>query len=436
MLPSIRLIGLLAAAVPLFVLGSAFPPAAGAAVVYLLVLAVYAPIDAMLLPRRRRIEVRRLVPERISHGAWTPVRLEVRNRSGRSLLVELAERLPEGIEARPPRCAIRLGPRARGEVAYRLRASRRGRHVLAALDVRAQPPLGLFCRQFCLRRPAELHVYPNLLNPRKYALLLRRGVLAEQGLARLRRIGQGTEFESLRYYASGDGLSAVDWKATARRRRLVVKNYQPQRRQSVLVAIDAGRATAGEFGGVSRLDYLVNAAMMLAYVALRQGDWFSVVAFSDRVHSYLPPIRRAESIERVARSLYEVQPNLVESDYAAACAFLGLRHRKRSLICLMTDVIDRDASGVVLAHLRRFARRHLPLAVTLADPELRRLAARPLGATDDPYAKAAAIDLLRARQEALEAMRRHGVSVLDAAPTALTPDLVNRYLLIKATRRL
>lgn len=424
------------AAAAMFLAGAVFEPLTIVAALYVLTLLAYMVVDAALLPRRRQISIRRHVPERISLASPTLIRLEVHNGSRRRVLVRLAEDLPEGIEARPAEVSTVLGPGQRTTLEYRLVARRRGRHELVGADVRVLPAMGLFYRQFRLKDSAELHVFPNLVNIRKYELLARRGLAQEQGIGRLRQIGQGSEFESLRMYAPGDDLGRVDWKATAKRARLVVRNYQPERRQSVLVAIDVGRATAGEFKGISRLDYLIDAALMLAYVTLRQGDWFSLLAFSDRIESYLPPVRRLESIDRVARGLYELQPRLVESDYGWACQFLALKNRKRSLICLMTDVIDRQASDAVLAYLARFAQRHLPLAVTLANPEIWAVAQRPLSESADPYPKAVAIDVLTARAEALQAMRSHGVDVLDVYPTALTAELIGRYLLIKSTRRL
>ena len=376
MLPSRRLIILVLAAGPIFLAGALFEPLAAIGAIYMLLLLLWAAADAAMLTRRGQIEIRRVVPQRISIGVPSAVALAVHNRSRRRVEVRLAEDLPEGLAAHPAQCVGVFGPGARGTLSYRLLARRRGRYALRRLDVRVLPQLGLFWRQFRHEAAGEFDVYPNLANMKRYDLLLRRGLTHEAGLARLRQIGQGSEFESLRHYTPGDDMSRVEWKATAKRAQLVVKNYQPERRQSVLVAIDVGRATAGEFGGISRLDYLVNAALMLAYVALRQGDWFSLVAFSDRVESYLPPVRGVKNVERVARSLYELQPRLVEADYGAACRFLALKNRKRSLICLMTDVIDRQASDVILAYLARFARRHLPLAVTLANPELRELADR------------------------------------------------------------
>ncbi|HUU60607.1 MAG TPA: DUF58 domain-containing protein [Phycisphaerae bacterium] len=438
MLPSPRLILLVLAAAPIFLLGAVFDPFAALGVIYVIALAAYAGVDLLLLPRRRHVAIERLVPERISLGAATPIVLQVRNTGWRRMEIRLAENLPDSMDSDPPQCAGVFDPGAAAAMEYRLVARRRGRYHLSPIDVRLLARGGLLVRQFCVDLPAEVHVFPNLVNLQRYELLLRRGLAQEQGLARIRQIGQGTEFESLRQYAQGDDMGRVDWKATAKRSQLITRNYQPEREQNVLLAIDVGRATAGEFQGMSRLDYLVNAALMLAYVALRQGDWFSLVAFSDRIESYLPPIRRVERIERVIRALYELDPRLVQSDYGAACRFLSLHNRKRSLICLMTDVIDRWASEEIIAYLANFARRHLPLAVTLSNPELQAFAEQPLAgpAAPDPYSKAVALDVLAARKEALTAMRHLGVDVLDVHPGALTPELINRYLLIKSARRL
>lgn len=436
MLPSRRLIVMLLAAVPVLLAGAASEAMASLGLLYLLVLLAYAAIDALLLPGRRSITIRRIVPERLSLGALGQFAVEVHNAGRRRVEINLADDLPEGLEPAGPTPTAVLGHRQHRTVEYVIRGCRRGRHELGAMDVRVLPAMGLFYRQFRLHIPAEVHVFPDLVGMRRYDLLVRRGLLREAGLARIRQLGKGGEFESLRAYVHGDEMTRVDWKATARRGQLFVRNYQPHRQQSVLVALDVGRATAGEFEGLSRLDYLVNAAMLLSYVCLRQGDWFSLVAFSDRIESYLPPIRRLGNIDRVARALYELQPRLVESDYAAACRFMGLKNRKRSLICLMTDVLDRHASGVILAYMARFARHHLPLAVTLANPAVTTVAEQPIAESRDPYSKAAALDVVMARSEALTEMRRNGVDVLDVTPKQLTPELINRYLTIKWTRRL
>ncbi len=436
MLPSPRLIILTLAAAPLFLAGTLYEPAMALGVVYVLVLAALVTLDALLLPRVRHLNIQRHLPERLSVGHPTPMTLDVQNRMRRSAQIQLAEDCPPEMEVSPGLCEAMLRGGETVRFACRLTVRQRGAHRLGPVFVRILPAGGLLYRQFTMDLEAEVQVFPNLVNVRKSELLARRGASAEQGLARLRQIGQGSEFESLRPYIRGDEMSRIEWKATARRGTLIVKNYEPERQQSILVAIDVGRATAGEFQGLSRVDYLVNATLMLAFVALRQRDQFSLLAFSDKIESYLPPISGIKNLEQVARALYQLQPRLVESDYGAACRFLGLKNRKRSLLCMMTDIIDRQASDILIAYMARFACYHLPLAVTLSNTDLQHLAHQPLGGCDDLHSKAVACDILSAREEALVSMRRKGVSVLDVPPNRLTPELINRYTLIKSTRRL
>lgn len=436
MVPSPRLVILVLAAAPLFLAGALYEGAAALGVLYVLILALYTGLDALLLPRRRQIVVTRSIAERVSVGYATALRFTVENHTRRHVQVRLAPDSPKEIDVAPAECRTNLRPGASAELECRLTAHQRGTYPLGRLFVRVLPAAGLLYRQFTLDLPGEVQVFPNLMNVRKTELLARRGASSEQGLARLRHLGQGYAFESLRRYVRGDEMARIEWKVTARRGDLIVKNFEPERQQSVLVALDVGRATAGEFQGLSRVDYLVNATLMLAFIALRQRDQFSLVAFSDRIESYLPPIAGIKNLERVARALFQVQPRMVESDYDGACRFLGLKNRKRSLLCVMTDVIDRQASDVLLGYMGRFARYHLPLAVTLSNPELQQVAHQPLESCPNPYSKAVALDVLAAREEALIAMRRKGVSVLDVPPNRLTPELINRYTAIKAMRRL
>jgi uncharacterized protein (DUF58 family) len=423
------------AAAPLFLGGALYPPLTGIGVIYLGALALCAAMDAALLPSRRNLTIERMLPRRVSLNEPARVVFRIRNGSRRRLAFLLAEDLPEKLSAQPPSCAVRLDGRSSGTAEYRLVAHRRGRHSLSDVDIRVLPTGGLFYRQFRLRLPADVEVFPDMVNVKRYEIQLRRG-LYEWGVSRLRHIGQGTEIESLRPFGQGDDMSRVDWKATAKWNSLIVRNYEPERQQNILLAIDVGRATAGEFRGMSRLDYFVNAALMLAYVALRQGDRFSLLAVGQEIESYLPPVRGVQSLDQVARALYQLEPSLAQTDYGAACRFIGLKSRKRSMICLMTDVIDRDANADLVGYLARFARYHLALAITLDDTDVRAVAEAPLARAADPYEKAVALDVIAARDEVLQTMRQSGVSVINVAPDALTPELINRYLLIKSTRRL
>ena len=436
MLPTLRLILLIAAAAPLFLGGAVYDFFTGIGVIYMGLLAVYTLLCIVTLPRPQDITIKRIVPERISIHYPTRILLEIENTGRKDLTVMIAEDFPEDIRVEPASLMVHVKAGRRKTVEYRLTAFKRGRYRLSGFFVRLLPNTRLLYRQFKRTRPADIKVFPNLMNIRRYELLTRRGYTPEEGMAPFKLARQGSEFESLRQYVPGDELSKVDWKASAKTGKLIVKNHEPERRQNIMVALDVGRATAGEFGEMSRVDYLVNATLMLAYISLKQKDWFSLVAFSDRIEMYLPPISGIKNVDRVAEALYELTPRLVESDYGAACQFIAAKNRKRSLLCLMTDIISKEASSVVIAYLSRFARYHLPVAVTLSNPEVIAVAHAPLFHCTDYYSKAVALDLIASRKEALTLMRRQGIGVLDTLPDKLTPELINRYLMIKSKKML
>lgn len=435
-IPSKRLILLAALPAPLFLMGSIFGFCALVAVIYLVILFIYCCVDIAFLPKIHKMRIERLVPEKISIGVSTSIIIKVENLSGRYVQFQFADNLPSHMSPEPE--SLKVGIRS-GEVKdleYRLIAKRRGKFDISESFYRIQLKTGLFARQGKMDIINEYLVYPNLTLVKQCELLAKRGLSVDQGLARLRQIGQGTEFESLRKYSIGDDTSKIDWKASARKNNLIVRNFESEHRQNILVAIDVGRATAGEFGGFSRLDYMVNAALLLAYATLRQNDWFSVMTFSDKIVSYLPPVSGVKNIGRVADSLFGVQSNLVESDYSLACRFIGVKNRKRSLLCFMSDLVGIETNGIFISYLTKFAHHHLTMTVTLSDSEIERTATESLSDTSDIYAKAIAMDVMHTRKSALNYLRKKGIGILDVPPHKLTTELVSRYIQLKSSRML
>ena len=247
--------------------------------------------------------------------------------------------------------------------------------------------------------------------------------------------GRGSMFESLRDYVPGDDPVDVAWKATARHDRLITRNYESERSQNVLVMLDCGRLMVPQVDRLSRLDYGINATLLLSYVAMKQGDYIGLLAFSDQLETYIPPVKGRAALGRMNEALYRLEPRLRESNYEQICKFLSLRHRKRSLIVILTDVIDKEASSVLLAYMARFARYHLPLCVTMRNLEVERLAAAEPREPADCFTKSVALQLLSRRTEALVRMRQSGVDVLDADPRQLTPQLLHRYILLKRRKQ-
>jgi uncharacterized protein (DUF58 family) len=181
------------AAAPLFLAGAVYEVFVGIGVIYVIILIFYTAFDALVLPRRGKIEVKRLIPERISLGYPTRIVFEIQNLSRRRVEIRLAEEVPPMIDVVPVQCVATISPQERKTVDYKLTAKQRGRHRLSNVFVRILPVMGLLYRQFKLSIPSELKVFPNLIDMRRYELLTRRGLTYEEGLARLKRIGQGSK---------------------------------------------------------------------------------------------------------------------------------------------------------------------------------------------------------------------------------------------------
>jgi len=299
------------------------------------------------------------------------------------------------------------------------------------LTVRLEGPWGLILRQARVSLPWNLAVYPTLPPATRHALPAQVRRRREAGLRAVRALGEGRVFESLREWVTGDDTRAIDWKATARRGRAMVRQFEDERRQQVLIVIDAGRQLTAESDGVPRLEKVLEAALALAQSAVAQDDNVGLLVFDDQVRHYVAPRRGRSALRAILEALASVEGRLVEPDYPAAFRHLALRSRRRALTVLFTDVIDRSSSQALLSRMGTLRPRHLPVAVTLRDPALERLAqARPV--TDVvAFERAAAEELLLERSDALAAMREAGVVVVDVAPAGAADAIVSQYRTLK-----
>jgi uncharacterized protein (DUF58 family) len=238
-------------------------------------------------------------------------------------------------------------------------------------------------------------------------------------------------FESLKEWVPGEDTRLIDWKATGRRGKTMVRQYEDERRQQVLIVIDAGRMLTPEVDGRARLESVIEAALHLAHSAVEHDDNIGLMVFADQVQQFIPPARGRRALHAVVDALASIQGTLVEPNYPAAFAQLATRNRKRALTVFFTDVIDRTASEALVGQLGTLRPRHLPLAVTLRDPSLERLAVARPATTTAAYERAAAEELLQSREEALADMRRQGVLVLDVPPAGASAAVVDQYNRLK-----
>jgi uncharacterized protein (DUF58 family) len=292
--------------------------------------------------------------------------------------------------------------------------------------------LGLVYSFYRLPARERVPIYPNLLKMREYELLRHRGLLRQMGVRQTRLRGLGTEFESLREYTPDDEFRRIDWKATARRGKPIVRDYQVERSQHVFLLYDAGRNMLAEVEGMRKFDAVLNTGLMLAYVAAQMEDKVGALVFADEVDQFVPPQRGRAQVAKLVEALHAVQPRMVEADYLYAITYLAQRWRKRSLIVLFTDLIDPDASRVLLHALAGLARQHLCVCVTVSDPRLHAWSEQYPQTPEQLYRRAVATQVLTDRVAVVRTLERMGVFTVDAEPETLVPALVNFYLQAKA----
>lgn len=438
---------MLAALLVLLAASSAFAPALRLALyaLDLLVLAAVAAdfflarAPAGLVPERRVLERVRLgVPferELLLAGGRARQRFELHEEFPASFT--LLSRALEG-QAVAPRAedpsggpdAGHLDGAGRARVLRRYLPGLRGRFVLGDLRLRVWGPLGLVARQARFAGAQALAVEPALLRLRETLRLAASDRWRDLGVRRLRRPGVSSEFESLREYVHGDEVRRVDWKASARRAKPMVRNYQLERGQELLILVDCGRRmraaeAEGAQAGWTKLDWALDAALELAAVALSKGDRVGVAGFERDLVAYVPPARGRRAQASLTQALFPLQPSAREADLARALKALAVRHRRRATVLVLSDVADPLSLEEQRAALAAASRRHRLVFAALDDPSLRRAAETY---AEDPVCGAAALELASERRRSLRVLATSGARVLDAVPAEAAAPLLAAWL--------
>jgi len=399
----------------------------------LLVLAV---VDGLAAPDPRSLPIRRDMPPVVTLGAEAEITWTVRNPGRRARRVGLADDLAPSLRAETRRALARVPAGGTMVATTPIRPARRGRFVLATIAVRVAGPLGLAARQAPVAVPGVLRVYPSFRSKDEAELRIRKARILEVGLRSAQGRGAGTEFDQLREYTVDDEFRRVDWAATARAARPIVRTFRAERNQTVLILLDNGRTMAGRVDGVPRVEHAVDAVMMLTAVATGLGDRCGVVAFDREVRAAVPPGGGKAQLGRVIEALYELDPVLVESDYAGAFAETLARFRRRTMLVVLTDLVPAAVDEWLVPALPLVVRDHVVVVAGVRDPDVARWATGAGGDAAGVYRRAAAVGALEARRRTVARLRGLGATVVDAKPGDLATALADTYLKVKATGRL
>lgn len=398
-------------------------------------LAASAIADFLASPRpEAALTAERAVDEKLSLGSANPVTITLRSTSRLPLRVTCRDYPPYQFAVAPSaQCALRVlsGNRA-ASFGYQITPPAKGDFAFGDIFVQYPGPLGLVMRLGRIGAAQAVKVYPNLKEMEKYELLARRGRLQQMGLRTSRLRGGGSEFESLREYVPGDEYKKIDWSATARRGKLITRQYEAERSQNIVLLLDTGRTMLQPVQKQAKLDFVADTALMLAYVAAAGGDKVGLQTFDADVRAWLPPAKSKAQVYQILENLYNLQAHLVESDYKVAFQSLATRWRRRSLVVLFSDLVDPDSSAQILDAIPMIEQLHRVVCVTVSDPNIVQSAKLVPETSADVYAKAVATQVLQERRQAITVLRRRGVWTIDSPPEDLSADLINHYLDLKS----
>ena len=376
----------------------------------------------------------RKVPGHLSVGRWQKVKLRLHNPGRRLMRLEVFDHYPTNADLEGLPQVLTLPADGWSECHYRIRPTERGEWRFVGVQHHLLSPWGFWKHNRQTELESVVRVYPNFAAITKYMLLATDNRVSQMGIRKRRRRGEGLDFHQLRKFREGDSLHQIDWKTTARLHKPIAREYQDERDQEVIFLLDCGQRMLAKDSELSHFDHTLNAMLLLAYVAVRQGDAVGLITFGGE-QRWLKPAKGRNNINRLLNALYNLQPTHQVPDYFEAANGLMARQKKRALVILLTNLRDQDNEDLIPA-VRALRRRHLVLLASLQEQAILDTLEKPVREFEDAVRVAATHHYQADRRRAIEQLHAQGIDSLDVIPESLSVELVNRYLAIKSGGRL
>lgn len=369
---------------------------------------------------------------RFAIGDPTKVSLKIKNATPQDFHLKVKDEYPpEMILAESREAALFVKAQTFAEFFYFLTPPKRGRYRFGQTAVRWVSRLGLVWCQSGLGEAETVKVYPNMRRAKEMEL---KALGAQTYLAVERKSikrGEGREFESLRDYVRGDELRHISWTATARRAKLTTRQYQIERDQTIVIALDAGRLMTGRINDETKFDTAIHASLALMLAAARSGDNCGLVVFGRKIKKFLPPEKGIGHIDAVLEALHDLEPELIEPSYARAFQFIASNTKKRAFVVILTDLVDKESSKELINSLKLLRPRHLPLVATIGDRDLNATVSEIPKELKEVFVQSAAEEIIYQRESALRLVETLGGLALDVTTQTLAPRLLETYLRVK-----
>jgi uncharacterized protein (DUF58 family) len=387
--------------------------------------------DAALALPKKRLTVTAEAPDMLFIGDADPLPITITTRGWKrgatlEVLVDF-----EGELSAQPLARARLDDAGEARITVPLAPRRRGSGVIQNIWLRWTGPLGLAGRALRVPLVETVRIVANTRAVRAAAIRFLNDPSFLSGLKTVNALDAGSEFDSLREYQPGLDRRHIDWKSSARHRKLLCREFRAERNHQVVLAFDTGHLMSEPLAGMPKLDHAINAGLLMAYFSLKTGDRVGLYGFDERVRAYAAPAAGVAAIHRLQRLSSDLDYTTCETNFTLGLAELSQRLTRRSLVVVMTDFADTVTAELMVENLDRLARRHLVVFVSLRDPALDTEAQLQPRSILDVGRAVVAGDLLREREVVLRRLRRQGVFCVDAPPAAVSVELLNRYLEIR-----
>jgi uncharacterized protein (DUF58 family) len=420
----------------LLALGSTLVPNGMTASLLLTLLLTCAVLADVVLIPRDALRVKRNVPPILKQAQLFQVELTLVNQSETAAQFQIVDSPPVEFTGSPKMIAVRLPSKQEIVQTYNLKSYRRGSFSFGAVFYRITGPLGLIQRQGKIDLPQAVQVLPDMTGEGSRDLQLALAGAFQAGRRKAARHGEGSEFESLREHQRDDDFRHIDWKASAKRGKLISRQYETERDQRLMILLDTGRLMSPKIGSYRKLDYAINAAVHLAQIALHKGDLVGYAVFNDELRAFAEPKKGQTQMSYFVRNLTSLQAARLESDYAAVFHHVLRRCSRRTLIVCFTDLGDAHSAESLLAAALPLMPRHLPVIVTVSNSEILAVTRKIPENEFDVYRHVAALEIWNDYQRTLRGLRSRGVATVSVPAQELSTAAINEYLRIKETARL
>lgn len=390
-------------------------------------------VDVWLIFRNKKgIYANRVLPEKLSNGDENSIIILISNSHTFTCEIKIIDELPVQFQIRDFLIHSTLKPAEEKQLTYKLRPTERGEYHFGNLIVFSQSPLKLISRKQMFNSLAMVPNYPSFLQLKKYEFIAFTNKLKNFGLKKIRRIGHTLEFEQIKNYVTGDDVRNINWKATAKRKQLMVNQYQDEKSQPVYSIIDTGRVMKMPFNRLSLLDYAINSTLAISNIVLKKNDKAGMFTFSRKVENKVAAERRKSQMQLLLETLYNIETDFSESDFLRLYIDIKRMVKQRSLLLLYTNFETMDALHRQLPYLLAIAKHHLLVVIFFENTELKTLLQSKAVTTKDIFDKTIAEKFAFEKKLIVNELNKYGIQSILTAPEDLTINTINKYLEIKA----